>query len=238
MRFGTRKADVVEIESDSFNPYLRNLKTGDTIVRFLEDPDEWISYREHFLEKRSFPCTQDDSCKGCEEGDKSKRKYATNLYLVEAGLVLPFKLPVTLAKKMFLRAERNDGVVTDRDFILIRQGEGMNTEYEVDPDDRSKRDIRTLLKDKEDIEAILVSSYEEMWGSVDSEKPKKSKKSKDSWDEPGDETAPWEKDELDEADVRKMTRVNLIKLAKNHDIDVDRDGSKAEILDTILTTAG
>lgn len=229
VKFGTRKADVVEAPSGDYAPYLRNLKAGDTTVRFLENPDDWIAYKEHFIEKSSFPCTQDETCKGCLEENKAKRKYATNVYLVDHNIVLPFKLPVTLAKKLFLRAERNDGVVTDRDFILIRQGQGLDTEYDVDPDDRSKRDIATLSEQSQDIEEILAGVYEEVWG--DSEEKEATSKEEDT-------VPPWDKEELDEDDVRKMTRGNLVKLAKKHKIKFDEDGSKADIVEAILGAAG
>lgn len=227
MRFGTKKSEAVDDED--FQPYLRGLKPGDTEVRFLYEVDDWIQYREHFANKRSFPCTQDDNCGGCNSDDKDEKraskKYATNLYLGEKDVVLPFKLPMTLAKKLFARAERNGGEITDRDYILIREGKGFDTEYDVDYGERSRVDINKLRADALDIEEILTNSYEEAWGPIDGEEAVEVT------------AAPWDDEEIDEDDLRKMTRPRLVKLAEKYKLDIDVKGSKEDILDAILEAA-
>lgn len=165
MRFGTKKSETTETESDGL--YLRNFKDGDTIVRFLQETDDWIEFREHYTaDKKSYPCTRErDTCPGCnsdnEEEKRSSRKYATNVYVVKGNFTAPFRVPISLAKKMFTRSERNEGTITNRDYVVIRSGKFLETEYDVESDDKYKVDLKALLADGGDIEEILGKAFEE-----------------------------------------------------------------------------
>lgn len=233
MKFGTKRADVDEsIENGEFTPYLRNFKPGETTVRFLDEVDEWLMFYEHFTpEGKSFPCTQDrKSCPGCtsdnEKMAKGSRKYATNLMIVENNAVLPWRIPVSLAKRLFNRAERN-GTITNRDYVIMREGKGLDTEYDVEQDDKYPVDLPELRKQIFDIESVLQSSYDEIWGEkVEKVEPQQ------------EEKPPFDKgEEIDEADLRKMDKGELIDLADANGIRVDEDGTKGEIIDQIIESA-
>lgn len=231
MQFGTKKADVREYQEDGdFLPYLRNFREGDNEVRFIQEVDDWIAFGEHYTpENKSFPCNGDRStCPGCKsDNEKMKRvsrKYACNLQLRSNGMVLPFRIPMTLAKKLFNRAERN-GTITNRDYVVMREGKGLDTEYDLEQGDRGEVNLEELNELAHSIEEILVAAYEDVWGPLDS----KQEEEEIPFDDGGDE--------IDEASLRKMTRGNLIDLAAANDIKIDEDGSKKEILDAILEAA-
>lgn len=169
-RFGTPAAEV----NDSSGDYLRNLKGGDTKVRFLQEIPVWTGYYEHFLGKQSFPCTGDRmTCPGCvhdnPEVQKATRRWGTNLLLVESGAVVAMKLPSTLKKKCENRAARNDGSITSRDYILIKEGNGMETTYDIDQDEKYRVNLEDYDESLQDIEEILASMFDEVFGEGTSE---------------------------------------------------------------------
>ena len=226
MQFGKKKSEVVEQYDGEFMPYLRNFREGDNEVRFIEEVDDWIAFAEHYTgDQRSFPCTGDrTSCPGCtsdnEKMSRASRKYATNVKLVGNDLVLPFRIPMSLAKKLFNRSERN-GTITNRDYIVMREGKGFETEYDLEQGDKHAVDLEALKEQAHDIEGILRSSYEEIWGRVEEDKP------------PFDEA-----DEIEEASLRAMTKDQLIEIAAKNSILINEEGSKASVLDAILAAAG
>lgn len=169
MKFGTKKRDAAP-EADGGGLYLRNFKDGEVTIRVLEETDDWTVFREHYTaDSRSFPCTGDRlTCPGCTSDDekvnKSSRKYATYVKLANNDLVLPFRIPVSLAKQLFTRSEKNDGTITNRDYTVIRSGKGLDTTYDVDSEERYAVDVKALLADVTPIEDILKASFEEVWG--------------------------------------------------------------------------
>ena len=243
MKFGTRRADVDDsVENGEFTPYLRNFKPGETTVRFLEECDEWLMFWEHFTpEGKSFPCTQDrKSCPGCtsdnEKMAKASRKYATNLMLVENNAVLPWRIPVSLAKRLFNRSERN-GTITNRDYVIMREGKGLDTEYDVEQDDKYPVDLPELLKQSIEIESVLRASYNELW-SEEGQAVQKAEKEQKAREEAQESKPPFDtNEEIDEADLRKMDKADLIDLADRNGIIVDVDALKGEIIDQIIASA-
>src|SRR6478752_5758087 len=147
--------------------YLRNWKKGANKVRFLEEADDWTEFREHYtLEGKSFPCTRDkSSCPGCthenERVQKASRKFGTNVFLPGSNVVLPFRMPVKVKESMDTRTQTNGGTILNRDYIIYRQGEGMDTSYDVDTDDKYEVDVPELLKQALNIEGILQEAFEQ-----------------------------------------------------------------------------
>lgn len=187
MRFTSKRGDVSD--ADSGGMYLRSFKTGATTVRFLQEMKDWDRYREHYtLDGKMFPCIKDmGNCPGCNsENDKvskSSRKYATNVYLPQVGVVLPFKIPISLAKRLETRAERNGGTLLNRDYVIFRKGSGLDTDYDVEGDEKYEVDIDEKLKEATDVNECLDASFREQWGDpedfVSDGKPAASKPSED-----------------------------------------------------------
>jgi len=220
MRFGTKKSEAPE-EFDNDGLYLRNFKDGEQKVRFLQECDDWIEFREHYTQdRRSFPCTRDkDTCPGCTSDDedvvRSSRKYATNVHVVKGNYVAPYRIPISLAKRMFARAERNEGTITNRDYIVMRSGKGLETDYDVEADDKYEVNIKTLLKDGKDIEEILERSFEENAPG----QPTKATR----FEKEGDEVVP--------RSARKPKEEPEEFPSESVDVDVERDADGDLILD-------
>jgi hypothetical protein len=248
MRFGTAKKNISEGPRDA--DWLRNFKAGDTKVRFIEECDDWIVYREHFMEGKSFPCTQDrNACPGClsadEQVSRASRKYATSVLMPETGYVVPIKMPVTLVNRLVARAERNNGTITNRDYIIIKDGKGLETTYDVEQDDKYDVDTDALKRQAKDIESILTQSYIDAWGEMPDDvstlKPKaKAKPAVKEEDEeiPFDAASAKEavSEVVDEEAVRKMTKRELVELANRASISISEDGEREDIIEELLTS--
>jgi len=246
MKFGTAKKNISEGPRDA--DWLRNFKAGDTKVRFIEECDDWIVYREHFMEGKSFPCTQDrNTCPGCLSTDdqvsRASRKYATNVLMPETGYVVPIKMPVTLVNRLVARAERNNGTITSRDYIIIKDGKGLETTYDVEQDDKYDVDTDALKRQAKDIESILTQSYVDAWGETPNDgsapKPKAKPAVKEEDEEiPFDAASAKEavSEVVDEEAVRKMTKRELVELAKRASISISEDGEREDIIEELLTS--
>lgn len=260
MKFGTAKKNEVEVVRNG--DFLRNFKEGDTKIRFLNETDDFIMFREHYTpDTKSFPCLQDSpNCPGCnseiESVRKSSRKYACNVLMVDTGYVNAVKMPVTLVNRIVTRSERNGGTITNRDFVVIRTGKGLETEYDVDQDDKYPVDLEQYASSLKDINAILQSSFEEIWGPVssyeksESKKPAKVSEAKAATAEVASKSAEASEDfpsksasssghaddeEIDESAVRAMTINQLVVLASRANIDVSSVETREEIVELLIS---
>ena len=255
MQFGSKRKDApAESEAGSTGRYLRNFKAGETKVRFLEETEDWIVFREHYLGKQSFPCTGErDTCPGCthpdEDVQRAGRKYACNVYLVDVEKTLPFRIPVSLAKSMDMRSEKNGGTITNRDYVVMRSGKGLDTEYDVDSDERYSLDIAGLLKDGMKIEELLEESYNEVWGDKVEEAPKKERFAKEKEEpkaaepeevfpsKPGDDAGE-EEIVIDEDALYDMSVDQLRELATKVGVETDEDAGKRDLIRLLLSEVG
>lgn len=250
MKFGQRKADAPD-EPSGDGLYLRTFKDGDTKVRFLEETDNWIVFREHYnKERRAYPCTEDKStCPGCtsedEDESRSTRKYATLLHVSKGNYVAPFRIPMSLARRMFARAERNDGVITDRDYVIMRSGKGLETDYDVDPDDKYEVNVKALAKDAQNISEILERMFEENAPSAKSkprrtdDEPRAKAKEDDEDIPPTDSEAQSDSAgdsviEIDEDELYEMGIPALTDLALKMDLVLDGEEKKSDLIRKIL----
>ena len=176
MAFGS-KADSIESLKDTIKKssggglYIQSVKAGkDLRVRFLTQPNEWLKYKEHYSEAtRFFPCTNDANCPGCQSAnEKLKRtsvRFVCNCLDVSQGRVIPLKLPLDLANRLITRYERNGNEMTNRDYTLLRTGSGLDTEYDVEQEDKSNVDVSRYADQFHDLEALLVQQFEEAFGA-------------------------------------------------------------------------
>jgi hypothetical protein len=244
MEFGTRVKDAVETDGDG--SYLRNFAPGDTTVRFCEELDEWIKFWQHFNEedKRSYPCTGDRStCPGCNSENVKEAKaslhYGTTVKLIDRDVYMPMRMKVSIYKKMKTRSERNDGTILNRDYIIIREGKGLETEYDVEADKVYNISSKELKDNLFDIAEILKNSFYEMWPELEeaekgTQEPvaKKTRTASPVEEESQDE-------EITEADLKKMGIRDLRALARKHGVDseVCELGTKPELIDAIIDIA-
>jgi hypothetical protein len=261
MQFGTRKADAPEQSGN----YLRNFQKGETLVRFTQEVDDWWLFYEHYNSAgRSFPCTEDrNTCPGCTSHDEKvsdrKRKYASQLLLVKKGVVLPYRLPVTLADRMTVRSERNGGTILNRDYVVLKSGTGFDTEYDVDQEDKYPVDLDELKKKVTiDIQVALQDSFKENSPEGVSKAPRADRSSIKSEEEtgrvktssPGEDDVPptepqGQSDEaagddvdLTEAQVRRMDKASLHALCDKAGISYDEEDTRSELADKLIAKFG
>lgn len=253
IQFGKKKKDMQDQGSGN---YLRNFAKGETLVRFLDEQEEWIGYREHYtLDGKSFPCTEEnkETCPGCthsnEKVSKSARKYGAEVYLVKTEKVLPFRIPISLSDSLARRAERNEGTLLSRDYVILRSGAGMDTRYDVDQEDKYPVDLSDLRK-KVTIEVgtCLSDSFAEVWGAdwspevAHATKPRsaKPKKEEDPPSEPATKGDPGSQggDDLTEAQVRGMTKPQLALLCDRAGVKYTDDDTRSELADRLIDTFG
>lgn len=231
MAFGTRSKDAVPREFST--DFLRSFKPGETKVRFCEEIDEWWEFWEHYTsDQKSYPCSEDrKTCVGCnsenEKERKASRKFGTTVKLVDEkrddDLYLPMRVPVGVEKKMRTRSERNDDTLLNRDYVILREGSGFDTEYDVETDEKYVISVKELAANVFDISEILQKMWDEVWV----EKPEGDPAKKEAEAEVV----------VTEAELKKMLVKDLRAFAKKH-LDSEKyeitDMTKGEIIDALI----
>jgi len=234
----------------------------DLTIRFLTEPDDWYSYREHYdPENKFFPCIgRDNDCPGCEHPSekvqRTSRRYLANALDVEAGRVVPLKLPLDLANRLVNRYERAGDTIVDRDYTLHRMGSGLDTTYDVTPEEKSKVNIKSY--DVIDLEQVLIEQFEDAFDLDSSEKaPARTEKpssaakrrqpsfdtsSDEDDDVPSEPSSSADEDDddgdyLSEEQAMQMTKDQLIALAEQLNIELDGRWGKKRMVDTIFAAA-
>lgn len=101
-------------------------------VRFLQDPEGWCGYYEVYLSDVEMysPVTEDMEIP--EDSRKTYRVLANVVLRRDDGdRVVPLKLPKDLCNRLTNRQARV-GTLTDRDYVLSREGKGFDTKYDYD----------------------------------------------------------------------------------------------------------
>lgn len=143
-------------------------KNGSMNVRFIQEPEEWMNYVEHFdtTLRKSYPCNGENTCPGCTTGERKSNRYLTNAVDVDSDRVIPLQLPKDLANRLVVRYERN-GTLTDRDFELSRSGEGLDTVYDLDAQAVDRKNITKYQP--LDLMKVLTDAYNDVFGGPEVE---------------------------------------------------------------------
>lgn len=156
MAFGKKVAsDAREATGD----WIRRFQDGETQIRIcpMENVNAkgeevvgttaWLQEREHFDKNLSiaYPCTQDKDCIGCNSEDKRTQKTQAKVYIIaldEDGEARIFKMGRKLYRsfkakeqRLMSKASSSNQPLSDRDYIIIRSGAELNTEYEAEAGD-------------------------------------------------------------------------------------------------------
>jgi hypothetical protein len=254
-------------KSSGGKTWIKNVRADeDMTVRFLTEPEDWYAYREHYdPDVNFFPCVgKDADCPGCgsdsEKVQRTSRRYLANVVDVESGSVVPLKLPLDLANRLVARYERNGDTLLNRDYTLHRMGKGLDTTYDVTPEDRSKFDIskHTLI----DLEKALIEQFEDAFDLDEDEdevkEPPRSRRAGartakpsevdtdddlDDEDEvPSEPSASADEDDEDgeyltEEEALKLDKDQLSELAEQVGIEIDKRWSTKRIVDAIFSAA-
>lgn len=144
-------------------------KNGSMNVRFIQEPEEWVNYVEHYdqVARKSFPCNGEQNCPGCMSGERKSSRYLANVVdLDDNNRVVPLQMPKDLANRLVVKYEKW-GSITDRDIELSRQGEGLDTVYDLDPSvpDRKRIDKYQPI----DLLKVLEDAFNAVFGDDDDE---------------------------------------------------------------------
>lgn len=143
-------------------------KNGVMNVRFVEEPENWFNYVEHFdtALRRSYPCSGDDTCPGCASQERKTARYLANAVDLDGdpGRVVPLQMPKDLANRLVVKYEKW-GSVTDRDIELSRQGEGLDTTYDLEAD--IPKPFNTASLKPLDLNKVLEDAYNSVFGDDD-----------------------------------------------------------------------
>jgi hypothetical protein len=146
----------------------KGLRKGETRVRFLSEIPEWEEYWEHFDETvKFFPCTGDkNTCPGCtspvERTAKASKRYLAPVLDPKTGKVWGLKMGIDLSNRLSLRNDRNNQTITNRDYTLIRTGDGLETEYDVEQEEVVAIDL-SVYRDAIDPQDLLASQFAAAW---------------------------------------------------------------------------
>jgi hypothetical protein len=154
--------------------YYRRFTEPETTVRFLLEPNDMITFHEHFDEqiKKSYPCTYLKNCPGCtsRNAKTAKATWKAGTFLSLPGqehLSLPFKMGWTIWEKL-RDVEKWNGTILDRDTVVLRKGAGQQTSYDTEPGEKYPVDVPVLIEDAVNrigrLSEILREDFVKVWG--------------------------------------------------------------------------
>lgn len=139
-------------------------KNGSMNVRFIQEPEEFVNYIEHFdtVARKSYPCNGEASCPGCRSDERKTARYLTNVVDLDNGnRVIALQLPKDLTNRIVVKYEKW-GSITDRDIELSRSGEGLDTVYDLDAGPVDRRSIAKYTP--LDLDKVLEDAFNYVFG--------------------------------------------------------------------------
>lgn len=164
--------------------FIKNVpKDASLTVRFLTEPTEWVEYMECYSEEtepRFFPVFEGlDPDFVAELKNKPSKKYLACAVDRDTNEVVPIKMPKSLVESLMKKYDKYETIM-DRDYELVRDGEGLDTTYEAIPEAPKKMNFKTF--DVLDLMDVLGKQIPtELSGDDD--------------DVDDDDTAPWKDDD-------------------------------------------
>lgn len=158
--------------------WVKGFKDPQTLIRWMEEADDFEVYMEHFkrnlgtngsfffcngyhLEEGRPPYKNKDECEGCMDEDskvqRTSLKFAGNALDVDGRLQV-YKIGSQLHEKLSARQQRT-GTITDRDMVVLRNGTGLETNYDIDVEDPSP--LGEAPEKLHNIESLLHEAYRE-----------------------------------------------------------------------------
>jgi len=249
VRFGKSASEAAEEpgRGGGSGDFLRYLKEGDTTLRILQDPDEWLHYWEHFSPAGfSFPCPRGvndpiEDCPGCSsDNDKMKKvskKIAFNVLVSFNGqeYVNGFKIGPMVSEKLENRYARF-GTLTDRDYTITKY-KTSSDRWDFDVEGNTPTPVDLHKDEWKDIEALLQAAWDDAWGdpnqaaankqasSQEATKPASAQRSARPTIAPQKpvqvvDEPPFEEKVYQEADLRALEYGVLLKMIKD-DMDLE-----------------
>lgn len=236
-RSGSKKGNLFYLKKD-----------GKCRVRFLQDMEDGIQvqYHDKFGEF-SHPCLSyyGKKCPSCKNPEaKHVDNYVWSIWNYETKRVELFMFKASKASPIqpLISMYENYGNITDRDYIIQRNGEGFETNYSVVPMDKKKfkgdeepyskkKVLKMLLEAAQLPEDEDVDEDDEEEDDDEEEvasKKKVNKKTKSKYDDDEDEEELDEDDEDEEEEKPKKKSKKVEKKKKKVEEDEDEDEDEDE----------
>ena len=199
-------------------------------VRFLHEPFDrkmpWVEYYEHYVTGGGgngayVPCI--DNCR--LDGDiRAGKRWYVNVWDRDSKQVRLLKLTGAMVENLIIKYERR-GTILDRDYSITRTGEGTDTKYHIEAEEKERFDQRNVKLI--DIIAYLDQQAQSYYGGVKSFKAKSS--SIDDEDDEDIEDIEDEDDDEDEEEApRKKTKVSSRRSADEDEDDEEEESDEEE----------
>lgn len=141
---GSIKSLKASLKRGGAGSFIKNVpKDAGITVRFLHEPEEWVKYREYYSENtepRFFPDVEGMDPDFVADLDKPATRYLACAVDVEENQVIPIKMPKSLVESLMKKYDKF-GTILDRDYELVKDGEGFDTSYEAIPEAPKRRNM-------------------------------------------------------------------------------------------------
>ena len=187
-RAGSIKSLKASLKRGGSGSFIKNVpKDAGLTVRFLHEPEEWVKYLEYYSENtepKFFPDVEGMDPDFVADLDKPSTRYLACAVDVDDNAVIPIKMPKSLVESLMKKYDKF-GTILDRDYELVKDGEGFDTTYEAIPEAPKRRNM-----DKFEVLDLL--------DVLEQQVPKELTGDDDDDDEP-----PFEPDDDDEKPMRR-----------------------------------
>lgn len=137
--------------------FIKRVPSDDSItVRFLTEPEEWFEYREYYSEEHNFFPEIEGMPRSFIEGlGKPSQRWLAAVVDVSDNTVYSLCLPKSLAQSLLKKYDKYKTML-DRDYELVREGQGFDTTYEAIPEAPHKMNINRF--EVPDLLEVLTAS--------------------------------------------------------------------------------
>lgn len=137
-------------------------------VRFLQNPDEWMIFYEHYVpdSKMFVPALDPDplSAHADERVRRTSLRHMANVLNIETMQVQLLKMNQDLTNRLMMRFNRYE-TITDRNYEIVRSGTGLQTVYDIEPDDIEAMDLARFSSKLHDMTLFLLQEADRYHGT-------------------------------------------------------------------------
>lgn len=138
--FGKTAAQYQEERGNDDEVWIKGFRDGETRVRILVEPDDMVTFREHYDEGVGyFPCSEEKDCVGCTDDNQKVRQRSRRFAfpaLDERGNQQVYKVGSRVHRSLQSKQQRL-GTIRDRDYTVVRSGKNFNEiTYDLEPGEK------------------------------------------------------------------------------------------------------
>lgn len=211
-------------------------------VRFLDDMDQGlaIAFHDSFAEGINVPCQQfmGRDCAYCENDDlRTRDQFIWSVWDYEAKEVKLIMAPVNNCSPVPALVGMYDayGTLTDRDYVITKNGKGTSTTYSVIPMDKVEfKNKKAKPFSEEKVLSIIDKAFPAEGIEDEDEEIPKNKRNNKRKPKPAEDDD-WEDEDNDDEEIEyeDMTAKELYKLCNERDIEVKPKKKKAYYIDLL-----